>query len=106
MASDEAERRLHARKAALTRSSRAPSGSAISAPAREAFLDKFYDQTDPELPEEERQRQARAALKLHMSNLSIKGVRARRRLQGAVDELIEVNEELNEAAGFTGDIAV
>lgn len=64
-----AQRRLRASKAALTRWSR--EDPAASAARGQAGLQrKFYDQTDPTLPEAERQRRARAAFRAHMAGLA------------------------------------
>lgn len=72
-----ADRSLRARKAALSRSAVTP-GAEISRPAREARLQKYYDDTDPSLPPHERQRQADAALRRDMADLSLKAAAARR----------------------------
>lgn len=50
-----------------------------TAPAREAFMQRFVDQVDPDrvLPEVERNRRATAARKAHMSGLALKSSRAR-----------------------------
>lgn len=78
----------------LARSAKAPSGTAISAPARRKFLDGFYDATDPALPPEERQRQANAALKLHMTRLARKAARARKTAAAATAEALDAVDEL------------
>lgn len=87
------ERSERARVAALTRSA-TESGSAISAPARERFLDRFTKPAPPGETEDqaaERIRQGRAALRLHMTRLSQKAAAARRagtaaaRLAGEVE---------------------
>lgn len=48
-------------------------------PARRAFIQRFYDQTDPSLPEAERHRRAEALLKAHMLRLSMASAKARKR---------------------------
>lgn len=88
MPSDNAERSQRARIAALTRVSREPSGTAMTEQARRTFWDSFYDRTDPELPEAERQRQAAAARKLHMTRLSHRAALARQRAAVAVQDAI------------------
>ena len=70
MTSDPKDRKQIAQMGGLARSAAAPSGAAVSAPARSAFWAGFYERTDSALPEEERQRQAAAARKLHMTRLS------------------------------------
>lgn|SRR5487761_230475 len=72
----------HARIAALARVSREPSGSAMTQRARDVFRDSFYDKTDSALPHKDRQRQADAAYKLHMTRLSHRGALARARAKG------------------------
>ncbi len=67
--------------------------------ARSAFWRSFYDRTDPELPEAERQRQAEAARKLHMTRLSHKAALKRRRLQDAQHEAIEAEASVIAAHG-------
>ena len=47
--------------------------------ARAAFHRRFYDQTDPALPEAERIRRAEHLRRAHMAELSLKSARARRR---------------------------
>jgi hypothetical protein len=48
-------------------------------PLRDAFLNSFRDAVDPnrELPEEERERRAHAALRAHMAKLALASSRAR-----------------------------
>ena len=70
MALESRDRKQIAQMGGLARSATAPSGAAVSAPARTAFWNSFYERTDAGLPEEERQRQATAARKLHMTRLS------------------------------------
>jgi len=98
MHTPDSERSQRARIAGLARSAKAPSGTAISAPARAAFLQRFYDETDPELPEAERQRQAAAARKLHMTRLSRRAAAARRSASAAARELAEVADDLAASA--------
>jgi hypothetical protein len=88
------ERSIFGRIGGLSTVALAPSASAVSAPARKAFLQKFYDATDPSLPPEERERQAAAARKAHMTRLSYLAVKkrriaaeARKAANAAVDEL-------------------
>jgi hypothetical protein len=83
------ERRLRCTANALSRSA-TTRGSVISAPARAARLQKFYDETDPELPEAERQRQADAALRKAMTELSRKAARARRLASEIADDASEL----------------
>lgn len=86
------------RIAALTRVAQ-EGGSAVSAPARAAFLEKFYDQVDPDrtLPLDERERRASAARKAHFARLSAKSADARRR-KGTATQLRQLADEL-EAGG-------
>lgn len=99
MASDQAERSQRARIAALTRVAKEPSGTAMTAKARSAFRQKFYNATDPDLPEAERQRQAAAAYRLHMTRLSHRAALARSRAARAQSEAIEAEAEVIAASG-------
>lgn len=71
MPSQDLARSQQATIAALTRSSREPSGAAMTDGARSKFLARFYNDTDPALPEAERQRQARAALSAQMRKTAL-----------------------------------
>jgi hypothetical protein len=55
-----------------------------TAKARRTFLDRFYDDVDPDrsLPPEERQRRAQAALKAHMTRLALASSRSRSKRAG------------------------
>lgn len=88
----------------LARSAAAPSGAAVSAPARSAFWRSFYDQTDPALPEAERVRQANAARRLHMIKLSRKAAAARTLAAKAARDAVEATAA--ELAAVRDDIAV
>lgn len=85
----------------LAYSAIAPSGSAMSEPARDKFLDSFYDKTDPALPAAERERQAKAALKLHMTRLSHAAARARSKAARANSEAIHAEAEVIAASADT-----
>lgn len=98
MAESPEERSAHAQLAALSRSAREPSGAAMTARARETFLNKFYDATDPALPEVERHRQADAARRAHFVRLARASVRARRAVREAASELASLHEGLTDAA--------
>lgn len=98
MPSSDTERSQRARIAALTRVANEPSGTAMTAKARSAFWQSFYDRTDPELPESERQRQADAARRLHMTRLSHAAAIARRRAVDAQHAAIQA-----EAAAIAAD---
>jgi hypothetical protein len=99
MPSEDSERSQRARIAALTRVSREPSGTAMTARARSAFWQSFYDATDPGLPEAERQRQADAARRLHMTRLAQKAALKRRRAAAAVQDAIQAEAEAIAASG-------
>jgi hypothetical protein len=70
MASTAAQRSSQATTAALIRSSREPSGAAMTAKARRSFMQSWYDRTDARLPEAERRRQADAAYRAHMRTIA------------------------------------
>lgn len=93
MPSESTERSQRARMAALARVAQEPSGTAMTERARRSFRDSFYDRTDPELPHAERQRQADAAYKLHMTRLSHRAALARQRATAAVQSAIQAEAE-------------
>lgn len=86
MSSDATERSQRARIAALSRVAQEPSGTAMTEKARSTFRQSFYDATDPGLPEAERQRQADAAYRLHMTRISHKAALARKHRAEAMRE--------------------
>jgi hypothetical protein len=65
------QRSQRARIAALTRWSQ-EDPAANAARANAGLQRKFYDQTDPTLPEAERQRRAYAAFRAHMTRLAFR----------------------------------
>lgn len=106
MASDPSARKRIARMGGLARSASAPSSSAMTEAARSAFRDSFYDKTDPGLPEEERQRQADAARRLHMTRLSHLAAKKRQEAARAAQEALEATEAELAALRGDADIAV
>ncbi|HWH36016.1 MAG TPA: hypothetical protein VNT56_11950 [Acidimicrobiales bacterium] len=84
MPSSRSERTLRARLAAHTLHSKVDS-AAHTAPARQAFLDRFEREVDPEgvLPEAERIRRAGHARKAYFTRLALASAKARRK--GAAD---------------------
>lgn len=70
------QRTQRARLAALTRWSR-ESGKAQGDLVQAGLRRKFYNATDPSLPEAERQRRADCAYKAHMARLSFLASKAR-----------------------------
>ena len=81
------QRILRARLAAYTRAS-VYDGRAVTAKARQTFLDHFDEQVDPDhhLPLAERARRAEAARKAHFTRLALKSSKTRSRPAQAVDE--------------------
>jgi hypothetical protein len=104
MALNESDRQQISRMGGLARSAQAPSGAAVSEAARNAFWQGFYDRTDPELPEGERIRQANAARKLHMMQLSRRAAAKRRQAAEASRAAAEASEA--EIAALRADIAI
>lgn len=78
------ERSLRARIAAYSLHSQVDSREHTK-PARKAFLERFYNEVDPnrELSEAERERRAEAARKAYFTRLAYKSARARRKGGGA-----------------------
>ncbi|HEV2244920.1 MAG TPA: hypothetical protein VGR98_28050 [Streptosporangiaceae bacterium] len=101
MTSENADRVQIARMGGLARSARARSSTAMTEAARNAFWQSFYDQTDPALPEAERERQADAARRLYMTRLSRKAAAKRREAARAAAEAVEATEA--ELAALRGD---
>jgi hypothetical protein len=75
--------RVNGRLGALVRLSLVDDLAEMTAPARSAFLDGFYQATDSTLPPSVRARKAKAALRAHMARLSKRGVAARARQRAA-----------------------
>jgi hypothetical protein len=75
-----AERSLRARMASYSSWAQTHDPAARTAPARQAFKDRFERQVDPDgvLPEPERQRRADAAKKAYYTGLALKSAKARR----------------------------
>ncbi len=73
-----AERSLSASLAAHALHSQ---GKTNTAPAQQAFHDRFRDEVDPNrvLPEAERERRAEHAFKAHMARLALRSAQARRK---------------------------
>jgi hypothetical protein len=51
----------------------------LTAAARSKFLGKFYAETDPTLPEEERIRRAEHLLRAHMTRLALRSAKFRKK---------------------------
>lgn len=89
-----AERSENARIAALTRSAREPSGTAMTAPARQAFWDSFLNghecsvckwvAIDTTLPDAERKRMAAALRTAHFSRIARNARMAARVARGGI----------------------
>lgn len=77
--STQAQRKMAARQAALTRWSRTPDRVAALAPARRGTLERFEREVDPhgELNSATRLRLAEAARKAHMTRLALASSKAR-----------------------------
>lgn len=80
-----AERSMRARLAAHTLHAKVDS-SEHTKPARQAFLERFENEVDPDrtLPKTERLRRAEQAKKAYFTRLALKSARARRRDRGLV----------------------
>lgn len=81
MTVDPAERALWSRVGAHKSWANTDDRTARTAPARQAFIDRFEKQVDPEgkLPTAERAKRAENARKAYYSELALKSVRSRRR---------------------------
>ena len=66
----------------------------MTAAAREGLWRKFYDQTDPGLPEPERERRARALRDEHMARMRLAAQKAARKRREAAAEEKSARAEL------------
>lgn len=98
MPSSPSARSQQAKIAALTRSSREPSGAAMTERARRKFTDSFYEKTDPALPEAERRRQADAAYRAHMRSIARRPAVMRRKAGDAAEVIATIRAAAAEAA--------
>jgi ketosteroid isomerase-like protein len=73
---------------------------ALTAAARERFLQRFLDEVDPDsaLPAGERERRARFARKRYFAELARKSALARRKPQNTHSEVTTTGEEAKRAA--------
>jgi hypothetical protein len=96
-----AERSLRARLAAHEKWARTSNTTAATAPARQAFLDSFERQVDPDgtLTPAERARRAESARKAYYLRLALKSAQARRARARAA----QLDAEVEAALG--GDVA-
>lgn len=92
------ERVLRARLAAHTRWAQESDPAAATAKARQAFMDRFEREVDPEgdMDPAERARRAESARKAHFTRLALKSARARRRAKEATATAEAVEAELDE----------
>ena len=76
-----AERSMRGKLAAHSLHSRIADPSAHTAPARQAFLDRFEREVDPDgvLPPEQRARRAEHARKAYFTRLALASAKARRK---------------------------
>ena len=89
------ERVLRSRVAAHESWARTPDRAARTAPAREAMLDRFEREVDPngELTPAERARRAGHARKAYFTRLSLKSAQARRRASEARASIPQLERE-------------
>jgi hypothetical protein len=71
------ERTMRSRIGGYTRWVKETDRTAATAPARRAFVERFFDATDPNLPREIREKQAEAARRAHFTELAYLSARAR-----------------------------
>ena len=88
-----AERSLRGQIAAHESWARTPDRAARTAKARQAQLDKFEQQVDPDgvLPPAERATRAEHARKAYFKRLALKSAQARRRRATVRDRLVELD---------------
>jgi len=95
-----AERKAWAQTAAYERWARESDRSAATQAARDAFIQRFYDEVDPErvLPDEERHKRAMAARSAFYARIRAKRLSAQRRRDEADRELAALDADLDGGA--------
>jgi hypothetical protein len=90
------QRSLRARIAAHTRWSREPDRDAATKAGRQAFLDRFEAEVDPEgrLDPAERATRAENARRAYFSKLALQSSRARSRRAALAKEIVEAEREM------------
>ncbi len=88
MSATPSERALRSRLAAHTKWANTEDPSSATAPARQAFNDRFEREVDPdgELPQAERVRRAENARKAYFTNLALKSAQSRRKAREAREQ--------------------
>jgi hypothetical protein len=101
------ERVLSARIAAAERWARTPDRSAATAPARAGLRAKFAREIDPDgtLPADELEKRIDLLVSAHMTRMSLRAARARRRAREQAAEAERAEAELAEFTGGRGDVA-
>jgi hypothetical protein len=86
-ADERSERSLLGRIGAYGKWQQCDDPTAATAPARQAFLERFLDEVDPErkLPVAERERKAEYARKRYFTKLALASARSRRRAKKSVN---------------------
>ncbi len=94
-AANPVERALASRIAASERWARESDRAAATAPARNAFNQRFLDMADPDgvLPLAERHRRAELLRRAHFSRLALASARARRKAAGLLAEAEAAEQE-------------
>lgn len=93
-----------ARIAGYARAAQCTDPTAASAPARAAFQARWYNATDPALPEKVRRSQAAAAKHLYYCRLANAGVNARQKAAGTPDKIKKTTADLAPVV-FTQEVA-
>ena len=88
------QRSLHARLAAYSLHAKVADPSAHTAPARQAFLDRFEREVDPDgvLPPADRARRAESACKAHFTRMALRSAQARRRRPSSTVGLFDATQ--------------
>jgi hypothetical protein len=92
-----AERKLRASIAGLTGWANTTNRSARAAHAHRGLWQKFYDATDPSLPDDVRAKMADSAYRAHMKRMSLKSAKARRERKEARERLAAERKAAREA---------
>jgi hypothetical protein len=99
------ERKLRASIAGQTGWANTTDRTARARHANQGIWRKYYDATDPSLPDDVRARMADSAYKAHMKRLTFKSLKARRERKEQREQLAAERKAAREAAQLDGGAA-
>lgn len=101
----ESQRKLRASLAGQTGWGNTIDRAARGRNAQRGLREKFYHQTDPNLPEHVRAQQAEAKFKAHMKRLAFNSVKSRQLKQVTADRLAAQRKAARQAEQLDGGVA-